>query len=413
MSIKLELKIAGRYLRARRKEGFASLVVVLSFIGIMLGVATLIVTMAVMNGVKSELINRIIGINAHISVGAFDGSFGNYSELVEKIGKVEGVTKVNPAIQGQALAVGKDDNIGLVVKGILKEDIEKKEVLSSNILAGKIYENDSFSTIVGSSLARQANLSEGAKLKLLSPNFSSSFFGSIPRVKEFDVSAVFHIGMYEYDSSVIFISLDAAQKFFGMGDKINSIDIEVVDPKNMDEIKNTILKLLGQGMYITDWRKTNSSFIEAIDVQSNVLFLILALIILVAAFNIISGMVMLVGDKNGEIAILRTIGMHKNAIIRIFIICGAVIGIAGTLFGVGLGLAFSANIEEIRRFLESLTSTNLFSEEIYFLSQLPADVRQSDVINITALSLIISLLSTIYPAYKAAKIQPAMALKYE
>lgn len=413
MSLKLEFKIAGRYLRARRKEGFASLVVILSFVGIMLGVATLIVTMAVMNGVKSELINRIIGINAHISVGSFDGSFGDYSEIIEKIKNIEGVTEVNAAIQGQALAVGKDDNIGLVVKGLSKEDLQKKEILSSNILAGNIYEDDSFSTIVGSTLARQANLSEGTKLKLLSPNFSSSFFGTIPRIKEFDVSAVFHIGMYEYDSSVIFISLQAAQRFFGLGDKINSIDIEVEDPRNLEDIKNTILKSLRSNMYITDWRKTNASFIEAIDVQSNVLFLILALIIIVAAFNIISGMVMLVGDKNGEIAILRTIGMQKNAIIRIFIICGAVIGIMGTLFGVGLGLAFAAHIEEIRKFLEGLTNTNLFSEEIYFLSQLPAEVRESDVINITALSLVLSLLSTIYPAYKAAKIQPAMALKYE
>ncbi len=413
MNLKLEAKIAGRYLRARKKEGFASVVSVFSFLGIMLGVATLIVTMAVMNGVKTELINRIIGINAHISVGSFEGSLANYKELTEKIKKLDGVVSANPAVFGQALAVTDRENVGLMVRGVASNDLLNKEILSQSILAGRVYKDNSFETIVGSTLARQANLSMDTKLKLLSPNFSSSFFGSIPRIKEFDVTGVFNVGMYEYDSAVIFVPLEAAQKFFGLGDKVNTIEVSVEDPKNLENIQEKLIEIIDDGVYITDWRKTNQSFLQAIDVQSNVLFLILALIILVAAFNIISGMVMLVGDKNKEIAILRTIGMQKNSIIRIFMMCGGVIGIFGTVLGVTLGLTFAANIEEIRRFLESLTHTNLFAEEIYFLSQLPAEVKISDVINITGLSLVLSFLSTIYPAYKAAKIQPAMALKYE
>ncbi len=413
MNFKLELKIAGRYLRAKKKEGFASVVAILSFLGIMLGVATLIVTMAVMNGVKTELIKRIIGINAHISVSSFEGNIKNFDELNQKILTISGVKYSNPAIYGQALAIVGDENIGLMVRGLRKDDLLNKKVLANSLVAGEVYNDNSFEIIAGAYFARQTNLSINSDIKLLSPNFNSSFFGAIPKIKDFQVSGVFNVGMYEYDSSVLFISLEAAQKFFGLGDNVNQIEIFANDPMKLDEIKTKLVKIIPKGTFISDWRKANQSFLGAIDVQSNVLFLILSLIILVAVFNIISGMVMLVSDKNKEIAILRTIGMKKISIIKIFVICGSAIGITGTLLGVLLGLSFAANIEEIRRFLESITSTNLFAEEIYFLSQLPADVRISDVIKISVLSLILSLASTIYPAYKATKIEPALALKYE
>ncbi|MDX1949298.1 MAG: lipoprotein-releasing ABC transporter permease subunit [Rickettsiales bacterium] len=413
MNFKLELKIAGRYLRARKKEGFASAVTILSFLGIMLGVATLIVTMAVMNGVKTELIKRIIGINAHISVASFEGNIQNYDELNSKIKNISGVKFSNPAVYGQALAVINGENIGLMVRGIRKDDLLNKKILANSVVAGEIYQDNSFEVLAGAYFARQTNLSLNDNIKLLSPSFNSSFFGSIPRIKDFEVSGVFNVGMFEYDSSILFIPLSAGQKFFNLGDAVNQIEVFANDPLNLDNIKMELTKIIPKGTFISDWRKANQSFLSAIDVQSNVLFLILALIILVAVFNIISGMVMLVGDKNKEIAILRTIGMKKFSIIRVFVICGSVIGITGTIFGVILGLSFAANIEEIRRFLESITDTNLFAEEIYFLSQLPAEVRKSDVIKISSLAVFLTLLSTIYPAYKASKIEPATALKYE
>jgi lipoprotein-releasing system permease protein len=413
MITKLEFSIASRYLRAKRKEGFASLVAVFSFVGIVLGVATLIVTMAVMNGVKNELINRIIGINAHISVGSADGKIENFRLITEKIKKIEGITQVNPAIYGQSLASINGENIGVAVRGLDSVDILNKELIKKNI-SGKIYDDTKFETIVGIELAKRLGLREGTKLSLISPSFNQTLFGAIPRLKDFSVSGVFDVGMYEYDAGIIFIPLEAAQKFFSLDDNVSTIEISVADPKNIAKIKEQVFAVISdKPYYITDWREANASLLESIDVQSNVLFLILALIILVAAFNIISGMVMLVNDKNKEIAILRTIGMKRKSVITIFILCGTAIGILGTMFGAGLGLAFAANIEEIKTFLEAITNKNLFSAEIYFLSQLPAEVRIGDVVNIIGLSLGLSFLSTIYPAWKASRIAPAEALKYE
>jgi lipoprotein-releasing system permease protein len=414
MCSKLEFSIALRYLRAKRKEGFASLVAVFSFIGIMLGVATLIVTMAVMNGVRTELINRIIGINAHISVGSPDGRIENFRLITQNIKHIEGVKRANPAIYGQSLASVNGANIGLVVRGVDSVDLMGKDMIKNNIIAGHVYNEGAFETLVGIELARKLGLTEGTKISLISPSFNQTLFGSIPRLKEFRVNGVFDVGMYEYDASVIFIPLDVAQKFFSLGDSVSTIEIEVNDPKNLDDIKDEVFKTLeGTDYYITDWREANAGFLESIDVQANVLFLILALIILVAAFNVISGMVMLVNDKNKEVAILRTIGMKRRSVMWIFTICGSAIGFLGTAFGVVLGLSFAANIESIRLWLEGLTNTNLFAAEIYFLSKLPAEVRMDDVIHIVALSLGLSLLSTLYPAWKASKIQPAEALKYE
>ncbi len=414
MCSKLEFSIAMRYLRAKRKEGFASLVAVFSFLGIVLGVGTLIVTMAVMNGVKNELITRIIGINAHISINSAEGKIENYRVLVDKISHVKGVKYANPAVYGQSLASVNGTNIGLVVRGEDSIDLMQKKLIAKNLVGGKIYDENEFQTIVGIDLSKKLGLHEGSRLSLISPSFNQTLFGSIPRMKEFTVSGVFDSGMYEYDSSVIFIPLAIAQKFFAFGDDVSTIEIVVNDPKDLQQIKDDIMQIIkDKPYYITDWREANASFLESIDVQANVLFLILALIIIVAAFNVISGMVMLVNDKNKEIAILRTIGMKRRSIIWIFVICGSAIGVLGTLFGLGIGLSFAHNIDSIRLWLEGMTNTKLFAAEIYFLSKLPAEVRMEDVINITALSLGLSLLSTIYPAWKASRIDPAEALKYE
>lgn len=409
----LEFSIAMRYLRAKRKEGFASVVSVFSFIGITLGVATLIVTMAVMSGVKTELINRIIGINAHISLGSYHGKIEEHEKLVSELKSIEGVENVNAAIHGQVLASFNDNNIGLMFRGVKKEDLIKKELISESLILGDFYKDKSFEIIAGIYFNKLTGAKVGDSLKLMSPKFNSTLFGAVPRLKEFKITGIFDVGMYEYDSSVIFGSLEAGQKFFNLGNTVNTIEISVTNPRDLESIKSEIHKITGDDIYINDWEGSNAGFLESIDVQSNVLFLILALIILVAAFNVISGMVMLVGDKTKEIAILRTMGMHKNSVIRIFMISGFSIGFIGTILGLLLGLLFAANIEEIRLWLESISDTNLFAAEIYFLSKLPAEVRSGDVVNIVSLAMLLSFISTIYPSYRAANTNPAEALKYE
>jgi lipoprotein-releasing system permease protein len=413
MSFATEINIALRYLKSKKKDGFASVVSIFSFLGIMLGVATLIVTMAVMNGVKTELINRIIGINAHISINSYSGKIGNYDSLTGELESIDGVVRVTPAIYTQVLASIRDENIGLMLRGIESSRISKKPYLESAITFGQLYNDDNFTLIAGSILSKKLGLSPYSKLSLISPRFNTTLLGNIPRMKDFTISGVFDIGMYEYDSSILFSSLTSVQKFLNMKGVVNTIEIEVKDPKKLDAIKSDVINIVGQDMYITDWQKANEGFIESINVQSNVLFLILALIILVAAFNVISGMVMLVNNKSKEVAILRTIGLNRFSIIRIFVICGSLIGILGTLLGLALGLSFAANIEEIRLWLESVSGANLFAAEIYFLSKLPAEVRYQDVINITSLSIFLSIAASLYPAFKAASIEPAKALKYE
>lgn len=410
-NLKLEIEIALKYLTSKRKEGFASLVTILSFVGITLGVATLIVVMAVMHGVKTELVKRIIGINAHISIGSVNGDIKDYDALVKDIETISGVLSVFPTVHGQALAMVNGTNRGVMLRGLRAEDFNSKQILANSLRAGRLYDETDFNVIVGIQMVKQVGVNRDTKVGLISPNFNTTMFGSIPRMKEFSVSGIFDVGMYEYDSGVFFTSLKSAQKFFGKKDVVSFIEIEVSDPRYLDDIKKKLEAFVTDDMYLTDWQKANEGFIESINVQSNVLFLILMLIIIVAIFNVVSGMVILVSDKSREVAILRTIGMKARSVIRIFMVCGFSTSFFGTLLGLTIGLSFASNIDEIRIWLENLTSTNLFSAEIYFLSKLPAEVRILDVIKIVSLSMVLGLVSTIYPAYKAAKIEPAEALK--
>ena len=416
MFTKLELLIALRYLKSKRKEGFISVIAVFSFVGIMIGVATLIIVMSVMNGFRHELVERILGINSHITISSYDKGIKDFDKLIIKIGNIEGVKSANAIVESQAMISANGRNAGGLVKGIRVNDLKMKELVANNITQGELDVIGSKSlVIVGSTLARNMNLHVGDKLKIISAETSNTIVGTIPRLKTYKVGGVFESGMYEYDSTTVFANFDMTQIHFRFKDAASGIEIFAENMDDLEEIKAQIYEIISNypQLYLTDWQQANASFIDALKVESTVMFFILTLIILVAAFNIISSMIMLVNDKNKNIALLRTLGMTKGNIMRIFLICGSSIGIVGTFLGLGIGVLFSANINNIKIWLESFVGVTLFNPAIYFLSTLPSKIFISDVVVIVFMSLILSILATIYPALKASKYNPAEILRYE
>lgn len=416
MFSKLEFLIAFRYLKSKRKEGFISVIAIFSFIGIMIGVATLIVVMSVMNGFRYELVNRILGINSHLTIYSHAHQIPNYEKLIAEVQKIPGVKFVNPLAESQAMLSSPSKNAGGLIKGIKLEDLQNKKLVSKNIVAGEIENlSNRNSVIVGSAVAQSMNLKIGDSLKIISAETNESIIGAIPRVKTYRVGGVFDSGMYEYDSTTVFMNFEMAQTHFRFANAASAIEIFAEDATKLDEIKLQLYTILVNypNLYSVDWQQSNAGFIDALKVESTVMFLILTLIILVAAFNIISSMIMLVNDKNKNIALLRTLGMSKAAVMRIFLICGSSIGFVGTFLGLVIGVLFSANINNIKRWLESATDTTLFNPTIYFLSTLPSKIFVSDVVIIVSMTLVLSFFATLYPAYRASKSNPAEILRYE
>ncbi|MEQ8252903.1 MAG: lipoprotein-releasing ABC transporter permease subunit [Oceanibaculum nanhaiense] len=409
-----ERMVAFRYLRARRQEGFISVIAGFSLLGIALGVATLIIVMSVMNGFRAELLGRILGVNGHLTIFAQQGPLPGYAGMVDQVRLVEGVAMAFPQVEGQVMATANGVSSGALVKGMRREDVQRRALLSNAIMAGSL---DAFegndAVMIGTRMAQRMNLTVGNQITLISPQSNPTAFGSIPRLKSYKIAALFEVGMYEYDNSFVYMPMDAAQTFFRLGDAVTGIDILLDDPDAVRDIREAISTAIGPGKRLYDWQQANSSFFTAIQVERNVMFLILTLIILVAAFNIISSMIMLVKDKGRDIAVLRTMGASKGMIMRIFFMTGASIGVVGTLAGFVLGLVFCLNIESIRKGVEFLTGTELFSAEIYFLSRLPAKVDSGEVVTVVLMALILSFLATIYPAWRAARQDPVEALRYE
>ena len=404
-----------RYLRARRQEGFISVIAWFSLVGIALGVATLIIVMSVMNGFRQELLERILGINGHLSVyGPVAGQMTDYEPMIGKIEAVDGVISVNALIEGQVMASAKGVAKGAIVRGIRGEDLAKRDIVAENIQQGSLenFKGDDV-VIIGQRLAHSMGVAVGDDITLISPKGNVTAFGTVPRMRAFKIVGTFEIGMYEYDSGFVFMPLEAAQIYFKMPDAVSNLEVFVNSPDNAQDIGFAITRALKGQATVHDWQRANSSFFNAIQVERNVMFLILTLIILVAAFNIISSLIMLVKDKGRDIAILRTMGATRGTIMRIFLIAGASVGVIGTTLGFGLGLAFAANIETIRHWIEGLTGNDLFAAEIYFLSQLPAVVDPTEVIAVVLMGLGLSFLATIYPSWRAARIDPAEALRYE
>ncbi|MDR0968373.1 MAG: lipoprotein-releasing ABC transporter permease subunit [Holosporaceae bacterium] len=413
MTLSTELTLAWRYLKSKRKEKAISAIAGFSVIGIILGVATLIIVTSVMNGFRKEFAERVIGFNGHVVLHPYPNSSADYLQTSKDILTIKGATQAVPIVERQALISSDKTVKGTLAYGISFGDLEKKKLIAKNIIAGNL---DNFkqenAIILGESLARRSNLRIGDEVVVIAPEMDDTGFGIMPRKKTFKLAAVFNSGMHEYDNSVSYISLDISKKLFKMRDSVTGISVFVDDPLKLSSVKREIEKKFSDSYRITDWQSSNSSFMKAVEIERNVMFLILTLITLVASFNIISCMIMLVKDKEKDIAILRTIGLTRAAVTRVFFIAGTSIGIFGTLVGALVGVTFSLNIRKIQEFLDELLKTKVFSPEVYFLTHLPSLLNPIDVIVTLSVSLALSCLATIYPARKAGRLNPTEILRY-
>lgn len=411
----LETFLAFRYLRSRRSEGFISVIAWFSFAGITLGVATLIIVMSVMNGFRAELINRILGLNGHLGISStLANDIIDYETLTINIAQNANIIAATPQIEAQVLLSANNVTIGAVVRGVIWSDLAIRTPLWDSITDEIITRfRDNEAILIGKTMARNLNLTQGDSITLLAPKGRTTALGSLPTRQSFIIGGIFDVGMHEYDSSFVFMPLTTAQKFFFMPNKVSGIELYIKNPDDAPMVKAQMKRILPEKTVVFDWMDRNRNFLNALQVERNVMFLILTLIILVAAFNIISSMIMLVRSKNADIAVLRTMGLGRKSLLKIFLLTGTSIGIVGTIVGSLLGLLFCWNIDGIKSFIENLTGSELFSAEIYFLSRLPAVVEPAEIGTVMFMALTLSFLASIYPAWRACAVAPAEVLRYE
>ncbi len=410
----IEWTIAGRYLRARRQEGFISVIAIISIIGVTLGVAALIIVMSVMNGFRQELFGRILGLNGHVMVQGLGRSLADYDSLAVRIRGIPGVVRVSPIVQGHVMATANQVANFALVRGIRPEDLGKIKVVVDGIKSGRLADfGGRNNVVIGTRLAQKLGLAIGDQLKLISPNGTATAFGFVPRVASYEVAATFEIGMYEYDSSYVFMPLGQAQTYLRLRDGVTGLEVMLDHPDKAIELRAELLAAAAGRARLFDWRQANAQFVSALEVERNVMFLILTIIIVVAALNIISNLIMLVKDKGHDIAILRTMGATRGMVMRVFFLAGASVGVVGTLVGFAVGLAFCTYIENIQHWLERLTGTVLWSPELRFLTRIPAVIDREEVAMVVLMALGLSFLATLYPAWRAARLDPVEALRYE
>ncbi len=410
-----EWMLSLRYLRARRKEGFISVIATISFLGITLGVMTLIVVMAVMNGFRQELLEKILGLNGHLLIQPLESPLTDWQAVAERVSNAAGVRLAAPIVEGQALASSPFNASGVLVRGVRGGDLAKLSSVASNIEFGTLDGFDEGQGIaIGKRLADQLSLRVGDSITLVAPRGAVTPMGTTPRIKSYKIAAIFEIGMSEYDAAFVFMPLPEAQAYFNRAGDVTSIEIYTDNADRVDErFRKLIHDTAGRPIYMIDWQHRNATFFNALQVERNVMFLILMLILLVAALNIVSGLFMLVKDKGSDVAILRTMGATPGAIMRVFLITGASIGVVGTVVGFLLGTIICLNADAIRRFFSWLTNTELFSPELYFLSRLPAEMNAGETTAVVVMALGLSLLATLYPSWRAARLDPVEALRYE
>lgn len=406
-----EWMLAARYLRARRKERFVSVIAGFSFLGILLGVATLIIVMAVMNGFRTELLGKILGFNGHIVVQPLETPLSDWQDVAERIGQAQGVRLAVPVVDGPALASSSTAS-GVLVRGIRAADLNQLPSIANDIKDGSLEHFDEGQGVaIGQGLADQLSVHAGESITLVAQRGAVTPMGMMPRVKKYRVAAVFEIGMSEYDAGVIFMPIAEAQAFFNRNQDVTAIEVFTANPDRIELFRKTVAEAAGRPIFLLDWRQRNTTFFKALEVERNVMFLIVSLIVLVAALNIVSGLIMLVTDKGSDIAILRTMGASQGAIMRTFMITGASIGVAGTLVGFGVGLLVCRNIEAVRQLMSWLTRTELFPPKLYFLSKLPAEINLVESATVVTMALTLSFLATLYPSWRAARLDPVEALR--
>ncbi|HUO93658.1 MAG TPA: lipoprotein-releasing ABC transporter permease subunit [Rhizomicrobium sp.] len=408
-----EWMIALRYLRPRRKEAFVSVISLISLVGIALGVATLIVVMAVMNGFRHDLLARFLGLQGHMTVQSNYGGISNYDALAAKLRAVPGVQHVTPLINGQVMGSANNMSLGVYVRGIRAADIRALGDIGRSLSEGALAHYHGDAVLIGELMARSMRLVPGDRITLIAPHGDVTPFGVTPRVKSYLIAGTFTTGIADYDRALVFMPLDEAQAYFNVGDRVTSLEVMVDDPERVNSLLEPMQRAAGPLMHISTWQDMNLTLYNAVEVERDVMFLILSMIILVAALNIISGLYMLVKNKSPDIAILRTMGASRAAIMRVFFISGMCIGIAGTLAGWGLGVLVAVNVEPIRQFLSRALGIVLFPPDIYHLTRLPEIIDPGEVLSVIVMALSLSFLATLYPSWRAASLDPVEALRYE
>ncbi len=410
-----ERMVAWRYLRPRRREAAVSIITLISLTGVTLGVAALIIVMAVMNGFRGELLDRILGLNGHVIVQPLERPLDDYADVATRIALVDGVELALPVVEGQTLASGNvGAGTGALVRGVRTQDLARLSSVSGNIIEGSLDALDGGEAVViGIRMARSLGLVAGDTITLVSPQGDVTPFGTTPRVKSYPVAAIFEMGMSEYDASIIFMPLEEAQLYFNAEDIAQFIEVFVEDPDAVDAYKADIEAVSERPVFMVDWRQRNSAFFSALVIERNAMFLILSTVIIVASLNIVSSLIMLVKEKGRGIAILRTMGASQSAILRIFIMAGTGVGLVGTFSGLLLGLLVCWNIRPIQRLMNAVSGTDVWDPTIRFLSEIPARINPGETAAVIGLSLVLSFLAAIIPARRAARLDPVEALRYE